>query len=73
MESKIETLGSIAPLPPLSMEIVQIARRHGKVTVRDAQKMTGANRDTIKAHIKELVRRGRLKMFGVGKGTWYEV
>jgi len=73
LESKIETEKMIAQLPPLSQEIVQIARQHGKVMVRDAQRITGANRNTIKAHIAELVRRGRLKMVGRGKGTWYKL
>jgi Fic family protein len=73
LESKIDTEKMIARLPPLSQEIIQIARQHGKVMVRDAQRITGANRNTIKAHIVELVRRGRLKMVGRGKGTWYKL
>jgi len=73
LESRIATEKVIAQLPPLSQEIVQIAKQHGKVTVRDAQRITGANRNTIKAHIKELVRRGQLKMVGMGKGTWYKL
>jgi len=63
----------IAQLPPLSQEIVQIVEQHGKVTVRDVQRITGANRNTIKAHIKDLVRRGDLKKIGAGKGTWYRL
>ena len=73
LESKIETEKVIAQLPPLSQEIVQIAKQHGKIMVRDAQRITGANRNTIKAHIAELVRRGQLKMVGKGKGTWYKL
>ena len=73
LESKIKTENVIAQLPPLSQEIVQIAKQHGKVMVRDAQRITGANRNTIKAHIAKLVRRGRLKMVGRGKGTWYKL
>lgn len=73
LESKIEIEKVIAQLPPLSQEIVQIAKQHGKVTVRDAQKITGANRNTIKAHTAELVRRGQLKRVGRGKGTWYKL
>jgi len=73
LESKIETEKVITRLPPLSQEIVRIAGQHGRVTVRDAEKITSANRNTIKAHIAELVRRGRLKMVGQGKGTWYKL
>jgi predicted HTH transcriptional regulator len=73
LESKIETENVIAQLPPLSQQIVQIAGQHGKVMVRDAQKITGANRNTVKAHIAQLVQRGRLKMVGKGKGAWYKL
>ncbi|MBW2343205.1 MAG: Fic family protein [Deltaproteobacteria bacterium] len=73
LESKIEVEKLITELPPLSQDIIQIAREHGKITVRDVRSITGANRNTIKAHIKELARRGRLKMVGAGKGTWYKL
>jgi len=73
LKSKIKTEQVIAQLPPLSQEIVQIAKQHGKVTVRDAQRITGTSRNTIKAHFLKLVRRGRLQMFGKGKGTWYKL
>jgi len=33
----------------------------------------GTNSNTIKAHIKELARRGRLEMVGASKGTWYKL
>jgi len=73
LESKIETGMIIARVPPLSQQILHIAGQHGRVMVRDAEKITGANRNTIKAHISELVRKGRLKMVGKGKGAWYKI
>ena len=73
LESKIEDENLITQLPPLSQDIIQIAREHGKITVRDARSITGANRNTIKAHIKRLVRRGQLNTVGKGKGTWYRL
>ena len=73
LESKIETERIIAQVPPLSQEILRIAGQHGRIMVRDAEKITGANRNTIKAHISELVRKGRLQMVGKGKGTWYKI
>lgn len=73
LESKIETEKLMTQLPPLSQDIIQIARQHGKITVRDVCSITGANRNTIKAHIKDLVKRGRLEMVGSGKGTWYKL
>jgi Fic family protein len=73
LEYKIEAEKLITQLPPLSQDIVQIAREHGKITVRDVRSITGANRNTIKAHIKKLVSRGQLEMAGEGKGTWYKL
>ncbi len=73
LESRIETERIIISVPPLSQEILKIARQHGKITVREAQKITGANRNTIKAHISGLVREGRLQMAGTGKGAWYKI
>ncbi|MGD9157786.1 MAG: Fic family protein [Desulfobacteraceae bacterium] len=73
LESKIETERIITEVPPLSQEILRIAGQHGRIVVRDAEKIIGANRNTIKAHISELVRNGRLQMMGKGKGTWYKI
>ena len=73
LESKIETEKLMTQLPPLSQDIIQIARQHGKITVREACRITGANRNTIKAHIKELVKTGGLEMAGRGKGAWYKL
>ena len=33
---------------------------------------TGANRNTIKAHLRQLVDSHRLKRRGRGRGSWYE-
>jgi predicted HTH transcriptional regulator len=63
----------VLELPPLSQEVLHIARQQGRVTVRETQKVTGANRNTIKSHIKKLVQRGELIKTGVGKGTWYKL
>ena len=63
----------ITQLPPLSQDIIQFAREHGRVTVRSVQRITGANRNTIKAHIKKLLRSGKIKKIGAGKGTWYRL
>jgi len=71
LDSKVKTERMIAELPPLSQEIMKIIRQHGRARVRDIQIITGANRNTIKAHIKRLVERGELKKMGAGKGTWY--
>ena len=62
----------MAPLSPLSEKLIGIVNGHGRVTVRQAVASTGANRNTIKDHLKQLVRAGRLKKCGRGRGAWYE-
>ena len=43
----------------------------GRVTIRDICKLTGANRNTVKVHLKTLVQRRLLFREGTGKGSWY--
>lgn len=72
LESKLKRERIMAPLAPLSADIMHIVDDHGRLTVREAVALTGANRNTIKLHIKRLVNAGRLVQRGRGKGTWYE-
>lgn len=60
-------------LPELSIKIIEVARDHGRVTVNEAVKVTSANRNTIKDHMKNLVKRGCLEKHGAGRGTWYSL
>jgi Fic family protein len=71
LERKIERERLIAPLPPLSEQLLAIAREHGRVTTSTGAKLTGANRNTVKAHLRRLVASGHLLQQGQGKGTWY--
>lgn len=70
---KVERERVIAELPPLSEQIVQLAREHGRVTITGAVKITAANRNTVKFHLKKLVETGHLTRRGTGRGTWYEL
>ncbi|NQV56667.1 MAG: Fic family protein [Rhodospirillales bacterium] len=63
----------IGDLPPLSVQILEIAREHGRVTVADAVKVTGTSRNTIKDHIKKLSANGQLEQHGKGRGVWYSL
>ena len=74
LEVKIEREHLLmAALPKLSMDLLTIARAHGRLTVAGAQAQTGANRSTIKLHIQKLMATGQLAQRGVGRGTWYEL
>ena len=71
LEQKIKAEEKLAELPPLSSTLLQLARSGTHLTVRNAVKLSGGNRNTVKLHLKQLVRRGLLRQEGIGKGTWY--
>jgi len=57
---------------PLDEKILQFVREHGRLTLSEAMNLTGANRNTLKLHLRLLVRAGNLQLRGRGKGSWYE-
>lgn len=61
----------LGDLPALSVQILELCRDHGRVTVAEAARATGANRNTIKDHLKALARDGHIVRHGAGRGTWY--
>ncbi|MFA4994913.1 MAG: DUF977 family protein [Bdellovibrionales bacterium] len=61
----------IAALPELAVKIVDFARQHGRVTMGDMIRITGASRNTLKEHFRNLLKQGHLAQHGRGKGTWY--
>lgn len=63
----------LATLPELSLQIVEFAREHGRVTIGDAIKLTGGNRNTLKQHFRNLTKRGSLNQHGSGRGVWYDL
>lgn len=62
----------LAALPDLSLQIVEFAREHGRITMGDAIRLTGSSRNTLKQHFRSLVERGHLGQHGSGRGVWYE-
>jgi len=74
LSRKIEREKSVlAALPELSMQIVEFAREHGRVTMGDAIRLTGGSRNTLKQHLRALVSGGQLSPHGAGRGAWYEL
>jgi len=61
----------LAPLPELSLQIVEFAREHGRVTMGDIIRLTGASRNTLKQHFRALVAHGHITQHGSGRGSWY--
>ncbi|WP_459720628.1 Fic family protein [Sideroxyarcus sp. TK5] len=74
LEKKVEREKLVlATLPELSLQIVEFAREHGRVTIGEAIKLTGASRNTLKQHFRTLIERGHLNQHGSGRGVWYEL
>ena len=72
LEKKIERERIVmGTLPDLSVQILELAGEHGRVTNSEIVRITGANRNTVKKHLQSLVTANHLTQHGTGKGTWY--
>lgn len=72
LETKLEKEHLLlGQLPPLSISILELVKSRGQVTNSEIVTITGANRNTVKKHLENLVLNGQLQKHGVGKGTFY--
>ena len=72
LEKKIEREKIVlAAMPELSLQIIEFAREHGRITMADAIKLTNASRNTLKQHFRNLVAQGDLDSHGHGRGAYY--
>lgn len=60
-------------LPELSIQILEYAKAHGRVTMNDMLQLTGSSRNTLKEHFRRLTKNGFLMMSGKGRGAWYRL
>lgn len=60
-----------AQLPPLARALLEIIEQRGRLSVAEAVVLTGANRNTIKTHLKRLAQNGQIRRRGAGRGSWY--
>lgn len=61
----------LSRLPDLSLRILDHARAHGRASMGDIVRLTGASRNTLKQHFRQLVDKGHLARQGGGRTTWY--
>lgn len=72
LATKVEREKLVLPsLPELSLRILDHAREHGRVSMGDIIKLTGASRNTLKQQLRHLVDKGYLLRQGGGRTTWY--
>jgi len=66
------TAGDCRPAE-LAIQIIDYVRQHGRVTMADMIRATGASRNTLKDHFRSLVEKEHLARHGTGKGSWYSL
>ena len=59
----------LSSLPELSLRILDHAREHGRVSMGDIIKLTGASRNTLKQQFRQLVEKEHLTKHGGGR-SW---
>jgi Fic family protein len=57
----------------LHLEILKILKNHNRLAVSEIQRLSGANRNTLKVKLRELVEMKKIKTFGKGRGVIYEI
>ena len=60
-------------LPALSRQVLEALRTHHRLSIAELASMTGANRNTLKVRLRELVEEGRVRRYGKARATWYSV
>ena len=63
----------LAVLPILSLKIIELAQKQGRVTMNEIALTSGENKNTIKVHLRKLVQTNQLRQQGAGRGAWYEI
>lgn len=63
----------LSAMPELSVQIIEYAREHGRVTIGDVVALTGTSRNTLKQHFRQLLKNKHLVMRGRGRGAWYQL
>lgn len=58
-------------LPELSVRILALFKSHDRLTPAAIGSELGANRNTLKVRLRELVEAGRIKRHGKARATWY--
>ncbi len=70
---KQEKESSDASLPLLSVQVLKLLRQHERLTIAQMVEFTGANQNTLKVRLRELVNEGRIQRHGKARATWYSL
>ena len=64
---------ALAAMSELAVAILDYARDHGRVTMGTMVQVTGASRNTLKDHFRNLVEKNMILQYGGGRSTWYSL
>ncbi len=73
LEKKIEYDPGTDGIHPDSLKILEQLKVAGRITTRDAEKLTRAPRPTVRSRLADLLRRGLVVRHGQGRGAWYGI
>ena len=71
MEDEKDAQIATKELHPLSEEILELFESAKRLTLSEIVERTGANRNTVKVRMRELVSDGQLGQHGKARATWY--
>lgn len=60
-------------LPSLSVQVLKLLGEHERLTIAQMVGFTGANQNTLKVRLRELVNEGRIQRHGKARATWYSL
>ncbi len=63
----------LAKLPEPSVAILDLLRKHGRLSVGQTSQMTNVSRNTLKKHFQSLLDRGLIESNGKGRSVWYSL
>ncbi|MEJ2741245.1 MAG: Fic family protein [Gammaproteobacteria bacterium] len=70
---KQEKETSDSSLPLLSVQVLKLLKEHEHLTIAQMVELTGANQNTLKVRLRELVNEGRIQRRGKARATWYSL
>jgi Fic family protein len=73
LEAKMKDELAVTKMPRLSLQVIELIKSRGATSIGEAVSATGANRNTVKVHFRNLVTDGYLEKDGIGRGVRYRL
>lgn len=75
LASKVEQeqAESYTELPLLSIKIIELLKQHDRLTIAQVVEFSGANQNTLKVRLGELVKARLIHRHGKARATWYSL